>query len=93
MPLLGFGLGTTDQTDPFQDSVNVVPVGPLGLVPTAIQNVVLTHETPASWPASGEAAAPGVDRAKAGVTKAAAITRTVLVTRTSRPTMATPDPR
>ncbi len=40
----GLGLGTTDQADPFQDSVKVAesPVPPL---PTAMQKVVLVHDT------------------------------------------------
>ncbi len=64
--LLGFGLGTTDQTMPFQDSVNVVPVD----VPTAMQKLELVQDTPSSWPelaigAAAVAVGPGTARPKA----------------------------
>jgi methenyltetrahydromethanopterin cyclohydrolase len=86
---LGFGLGTVDQTDPFQDSVNVAAPS----VPTAMQKVVLAHDTSKSRPAlggEGVAAVVGDDRANAGVTNTTAISRTVLDTRRRRPTIVTP---
>jgi hypothetical protein len=48
-PVLGLGLGTTDQTEPFQDSVKVVAWTPVPTtiesLPTAMQKVVLSHDT------------------------------------------------
>jgi len=43
LPSPGLGLGTTDQTDPFQDSASVVAA--LLSFPTAMQKVVLVHDT------------------------------------------------
>jgi hypothetical protein len=48
--LLGLGLGTTDQTVPFQDSVNVVDVVVPEDVPTAMQKIELGQDTPSSRP-------------------------------------------
>jgi hypothetical protein len=46
--LLGSGLGTIDQTDPFHDSIRDGPESD-GRYPTAKQSLALTHETPRSW--------------------------------------------
>jgi len=47
-PGLGLGLGTTDQVEPFQDSMSVVR--PAKDDPTAMHDVEELQETPMSWP-------------------------------------------
>jgi hypothetical protein len=53
---LTFGLGTTDQMVPSQDSINVLDRSVLGVLysPTAVHELVEIHETPLSSLIGGE---------------------------------------